>query len=85
MLVSNVYPYWRRRIIFIHIGKDRIFIFILATTECFAFILVMIMIQMYLEVVTSVLTWYHMLLEESRTLHTFEYLVIRVIIEYVTW
>jgi len=29
--------------------------------------------------------WYHMHLEESRTLHAFEYLVSRVIIEYVTW
>ena len=29
--------------------------------------------------------WYRMHLEESRTLHAFEWLMSRVIIEYVTW
>jgi len=35
--------------------------------------------------IISGIFWYHMHLDESRTLHTFEYLVSRVIIEYETW
>jgi len=34
--------------------------------------------------IISEVQWYHMHLEESRTLHVFEYLMSRVIIEYVT-
>jgi len=35
--------------------------------------------------IISGIQWCHMHLDESTTLHAFEYLVSRVIIEYVTW
>jgi len=77
-----VYPYWRWQILCIHIGDNRIFISILVTTECFAFILGTIMIQLYLEVTTSVLTWYHIHIESCLgALHN----LIGVILAYVHW